>query len=340
MARPISWRLRKRVDREPALEQRRRRLLAPRPVDGCRPLSGAGSSTIADVNHDDNPDLVVGNSQTLTITTALGDGVGGFTHAFTSAALASQPGQILTGDFNEDGHVDLVIEHSPTLVMLFGDGTGGFGSPVATTIPGTLGVFVGHFSPDNHLDVVVGSNGSPNIVIYIGDGQGGFASAVQIPTSAAGRVSAVGDVNGDGRTDVMLNDLAQFDHATVLFGIAAGFLGNQGEVGTGMQVVAVVDVNGDGRADAAGLGSGLNDEHLRVALGNGNGGFAVPVRLAASRMRLTGDFNADGRVDFVDRIGGSVATTVGVLLNACGQPEANLSVTLADSAIPWRKVQW
>ena len=95
-----------------------------------------------------------------------------------------------------------------------------------------------------------------------------------------------------------------------------------------------MDVNGDGRADAAGLGSGLNDEHLRVALGNGNGGFAVPVRLAASRMRLTGDFNADGRVDFVDRIGGSVATTVGVLLNACGQPEANLSVTLADSGDP------
>ena len=161
---------------------------APTPVTVAGPASGAGSATIVDVNHDGNPDLVVGNSQALTITTALGDGVGGFAHTFTSAALPSQPGQIQTGDFNEDGHVDLVVQHSPNLVMLSGDGTGAFGSPVATTIAGTLGWFVGHFSPDNHLDIVIGSSGSSNVIVYTGNGLGGFANAVQIPTSAAARV--------------------------------------------------------------------------------------------------------------------------------------------------------
>src|SRR4029079_12697568 len=107
----------------------------------------------------------------------------------------------------EDGHLDLVVVHSPNVVMLFGDGTGSFGAPPPTSVPGTLGVVVGHFSPDHHLDILIGSDGSSNVVLYTGDGQGGFANRVVIATAYPAQIAATGDLNGDGRTDVLLSEL-------------------------------------------------------------------------------------------------------------------------------------
>ena len=226
---------------------------------------------------------------------ALGDGTGAFTRAFTSTALTNQPGRIQTGDFNEDGNVDLLIQHSPNIVMLLGDGIGGFGAPITTSIPGSSTVFVGHFSPDSHLDVLAGSDGSSNLFVFTGNGQGGFSSRVQIPTGAPSRIAAVADVNGDGRTDAVLADALVLGHVTVIFGNPTGFLSGEREVAnvSNLSPLQLADVNGDGHPDIVALG-------LRVLNGDGAGGFAAPVLLAVSPVNVTGDFNGDGRVDLPD----------------------------------------
>ena len=220
--------------------------------------------------------------------------------------------------------------------MFLGNGTGGFGAPTTTSIPdiASAGLFVGHFTPDNHIDVVIGSTGSPNVLIYTGNGLGGFGNIVQIPTSAATRITAVGDVNGDGRTDVLLEDLLQAGHVTLLFGNPGGFLTNQTEVATGLSVFHIADVNGDGRADLV-AAPNANLELFEVLIGNGAGGFAAPVALTLGPPpTVAADFNGDGRVDFAGRAGASSGNSIGVFLNACGQPEANLSVQLSDGVDP------
>ena len=130
--------------------------LAPVPIP-INTVTGSLSATLADLNNDQKLDLIVTDSPTRTVAVALGNATGNFFHSFTSAPLTNQPGRIQTGDFNEDGNVDLLIQHSPNVVMLLGTGLGSFGAPITTSIPGSSAVFVGHFSPDSHLDVLAGT---------------------------------------------------------------------------------------------------------------------------------------------------------------------------------------
>src|SRR5262249_2879861 len=159
--------------------------------------------------------------------------------------------------------------------FFFGDGTGNFGPKVTTTIPSTLGWWVGRFSPDNHLGILVGSDGSSALALYPGDGHGAFPTRVLIPTAAPSRVVAVGDSTFCGRTDVLLAQLAQFDHVSEIFGDPAGYLSGERDLGGGTSAIGLADVNGDGSLDIVSVTSPA--QGLAVLLGNGKGDFAPAV---------------------------------------------------------------
>ena len=142
---------------------------------------------VADVNHDNNPDIIVANAGSDnaddgTIMVLLGDGNGAFHPApgcpFPAGHL---PNDIAVADMNHDGNPDLVVANhqSPYLRVFLGDGRGSFslapGSPVDVhSNPHPHGVVVGDFNSDGKPDAVTDSWGNNQIELLLGDGTGRF----------------------------------------------------------------------------------------------------------------------------------------------------------------------
>ncbi len=151
---------------------------------------------------------------------------------------------------------------------------------------------------------------------------------------------AVGDVNGDGKVDVVGGSLGGTDF-TVALGDGTGGFGTPVKFFSGPdpRTVALGDFNGDGKLDViSGHFNGWNGNTCSINLGDGTGGFGAPTvyALPASPVALpvfqvaTGDFNGDGKLDVVVIAGDQPYTPmVAVWLN--GGLDANGKVILTPS---------
>ena len=280
--------------------------------------------SIADVNHDRNPDIVVANADGGTVNVLLGDGKGQFHEAAGSPFPAGPlPNDIAIADMNGDGNPDLVIANhqSPFISIFLGDGRGGFrpapGSPVDVhSSPHPHGVAVADFNGDGHPDVVTDSWGANQVELLLGDGRGGL----QTP----GKYFATGhrpyerlrsaDFNGDGFPDIVTTNLDD-DTVTILLGDGKGGFrnatGSPFPAGAKPWQVAVDDVNGDGKPDLLIIPyerdiKDASQNAVTVLLGDGHGGFApmqgspLPLPGCHGPDSVTaGDLGGDGRHDIV-----------------------------------------
>jgi hypothetical protein len=124
-----------------------------------------------------------------------------------------------------------------------------------------------------------------------------------------GEKTAVGDVNGDGRLDIVLTDLCGTPGAYIYPGNGSGGFGAPTFLGGKTRALALGDLNGDGLLDIATAdnGSGV------LFLSNGDGGFNQSVVDGLYESIQIVDVNGDGRRDLVSAaLSGS---TVSVLLN-------------------------
>lgn len=166
--------------------------------------------------------------------------------------------------------------------------------------------------------------GNDNVLVQLGKPEGRFGAAViahggfflhGVGWNNASHVRALGDVNGDGRADIVA---IGNEKVFVALGQTNGTFGGEMEAHgsffcppTGWQVAAhfrgVADVNGDKRADLVGAGN----EKVFVALGQPNGTFSAEFAANdgffcsssgwtnTSHVRTLADVNGDGRADFV-----------------------------------------
>ncbi len=106
-----------------------------------------------------------------------------------------------------------------------------------------------------------------------------------------------GDFNGDGKTDLAINAMANLPFQIYLSNGDGTFSPGAQYPHTGRMLVA--DVNHDGKADIVLYSFG---SPLQVLLGNGNATFKSPIAGPSdtfSTDMVSGDFNADGKLDLV-----------------------------------------
>src|SRR5262245_8246531 len=260
----------------------------------------------ADFNNDGHLDLATSGGDLL-----LGDGDGGFV-AGSSFAAGGLPA---VADFNNDGNLDLAMVDGGSQVasVQLGNGDGTFGPPVRTAIlPGPTDVAAADFNADGNMDLVYSANDDQllpsSVEVLLGDGQGGFAARHQYDIrTASARGLAVGDLNADGRPDVVTAnyDITADHHqegtVSVLLGNGDGTLSYDFDssnlvVGAYTRDVAVGDFTSDGIPDLITNRS----SSVTVLPGRGDGTFAAPILtncLDPLWLPAT-DFNGDGRLDY------------------------------------------
>jgi hypothetical protein len=182
-----------------------------------------------------------------------------------------------------------------------------FSSPPAVTVPvGALpfAIGAGLLNQDGHVDLAVTNVDGNNVSVLLGSGTGAFNQVSSFSNAAGGGVSAlaVGDLDGDGKQDLVVSNGAN-DGLTTFLGAGDGSFGSgivspPGGFGTAM---ALGDINGDSRPDLA-VASFFGGGYLEILLGTGMGDFTsagvVHVGLEVLGLAL-GDFNDDNHLDLV-----------------------------------------
>ena len=128
---------------------------------------GGSSTSIADVNGDENLDLLITGanaSNSPTATLYLGDGNGNFTEAgagLTGVALGSTSIADVDGDGNQDLLIAGFAQNGPTATLYLGDGEGGFeAADTGLTGVGDSSTSVADLYGDGDLDLLI-TGGAP-----------------------------------------------------------------------------------------------------------------------------------------------------------------------------------
>jgi hypothetical protein len=176
------------------------------------PSSGGDTSgvVVGDLNGDGALDLVLANwSQPSQI--YLNDGAGQFAAPINIPNSGNGTSSLAAGDLNGDGALDLILTNynEPSQIYL-NDGAGTLMVP--TLLPGSgnnpSSIAIGDLNGDGALDLVIGNNAAfQTSLVSLNDGTGDF-NAPTILKQSNSRVfgAAIGDLNGDGRADVILAD--------------------------------------------------------------------------------------------------------------------------------------
>ncbi|MGD0469076.1 MAG: FG-GAP-like repeat-containing protein [Terriglobales bacterium] len=295
------------------------------------------SVAIADLRGDGKLDLVVAQCSTNSCPQAegsvgvlLGNGDGTFQPPTVYDAGGWNASSVIVTDVNGDGKLDIVVAGGcdPSLDcagapfihgyvgVLLGNGDGTF-QPVATYSSGdyyAVSVAAADVNGNGKLDLVVANGfGEGSVGVLLGNGDGTFQPAVTYDSGGyAARSVAVGDVNGDGKLDLVVANFVS-SVAGVLLGNGDGTF--QPAVtyyvlfGVYMASIALADVNGDGKLDILTSNCGYNEcsignsgGDVGVLLGNGDGTFLQGVAYSAGNSPISiaiADMNGDGKQDVV-----------------------------------------
>ena len=232
------------------------------------------------------------------------------------------PASVLVADFNADGVPDLLTANSldASVSVLLGNGDGSFQPARNTAIDGffmsefrALEVAVGDFNGDGIQDLAVATLDPDtlggDLSILLGNGDGTFGAQTRVLTTAEFLfvpTPVVGDLNGDGRLDIVTTTFGDSTLGVLLgngdgtFEFRSFRIQNPPFARAGNPLGAQLgDVNNDGHLDLV----GVTEQHfVTILLGNGDGTFQDAQNLVTGQLPTSvalADLNQDGTLDIV-----------------------------------------
>ena len=269
---------------------------------------------VGDFDGDGAPDLATANVNSSNVGILFNNG--GNTGAFQDAKLIlplpgglRAPKGIVARDLNNDGRVDVAVafgsgQFSTAVVVALGNGDGSFLNPVVTPLPSLASpshLIAVDLNGDKVLDLVTADLALSDMQVLIGKGDGTYLAPVGYPGGYGVTALDAADMDGDGRTDVVVGNNFSND-LLVSFGDGAGHLSvgppsypTKGNVSVTLDAD---DFTGDSVKDL--VVANRNSSNLSIFIGKPDGTFQDAQLLPTSKFPTDvalGHFNADAPVD-------------------------------------------
>lgn len=262
----------------------------------------------------------------------LGQGEG-FFEAATRIAVGYRPADVKAADLNGDGLDDLVVANHGEP----GINAPGYLSVILSSKDGTYGperrlfegaafsaIAISDFNADGHADLAVATSGgnrqgSGTVAVHFGAGDGAFGEATLLDSAWWGGCLAVGDLDADGRSDLVETNTGSMGYGPYVDGSTAIFFSRPGGTFARSEAiqagpplcVEVSDFNADRRPDLAVLNW---SREISILLGAPGGSFLPRVRVSAAgpvQRFVAVDLDGDGHADLAAGVQGGIS----VLMN-------------------------
>jgi FG-GAP-like repeat/FG-GAP repeat len=166
---------------------------------------------LGDFNHDGSMDIAAFTIESGNVYIYLNDGKGSFslggTYSFGPSGGTIGSVSAAVADFNHDQLFDLAFIVDGRLNIWFGDGKAGFTPVLAQSVNGQS-LAMGDFDGDGKADLLIYRDPAAisSAYVYYGDGTGHFPQSITLSLPKGFAAFSAGDVNTDGKMDVMAVD--------------------------------------------------------------------------------------------------------------------------------------